>query len=353
MKNLKVFVCLALVLVGIGLALLWVPEWMVNQYGGGTLSRLDYTKAADDYRKTLAQILGGFALLVGLYFTWRTTRATEDGRITDRFSKAVEQLGTCNNDGHKQLEPRLGGIYALERIARDSERDRWPIIEILCAYIRSNAPRKFMTADPETGEPSFVEPKRRKPEPDIQAVLKVLSDLLAGFDAKSAVGVDLNTTEMYLADLSECSLSNANMQEVYLEEATLSRGQLRFTDLRWASLERARLTKADLEGANLYRANLKKADLYGAVLKGTNLSEANLQKAKLKNAIIGFSGKKATNLRGANLEGTDLRGTDLTWAWGLTAGQISKALTDETTKLPESLTDEPTGGTAVERDIGS
>ena len=54
--------------------LLWVPEWMVNQYQGGPLARLDYTKAVDDYRKTLAQILGGLALLVGLYFTWRTTR---------------------------------------------------------------------------------------------------------------------------------------------------------------------------------------------------------------------------------------------------------------------------------------
>ena len=143
----RTIISVALALVALWLFLLWTPEWMVNQYAGGTLSRLDYTKAVDDYRKTLAQIIGGFALLIGLCFTWRTTRSTEDGRITDRFSKAVEQLGASNNEGKKQLEPRLGGIYALERIARDSQRDRWPIIEILSAYVRANAPRSTLPTD--------------------------------------------------------------------------------------------------------------------------------------------------------------------------------------------------------------
>ena len=37
---------------------------------------------------------------------------------------------------------RLGGIYALERIARDSEKDHGPIMEVLTAYVREKAPRK-------------------------------------------------------------------------------------------------------------------------------------------------------------------------------------------------------------------
>jgi hypothetical protein len=96
LKILRTIIVVAVVLAALWLVLLWVPEWMVNQYGGGTLSRLDYTKSVDDYRKTLAQILGGFALLVGLYFTWRTTKAAEDGRITDRFSKAVDRKRLTN-----------------------------------------------------------------------------------------------------------------------------------------------------------------------------------------------------------------------------------------------------------------
>jgi hypothetical protein len=38
--------------------------------------------------------------------------------VTERFTRAVDQLG------HESLDVRLGGIYALERITRDSERDR-------------------------------------------------------------------------------------------------------------------------------------------------------------------------------------------------------------------------------------
>ena len=91
--------------------------------------------------------------------------ATEDGRITDRFSKAVEQLGARNSDGSKQIEPRLGGIYALERIARDSARDAWPIMEILSAYVRENAPRKFPSVTLKRAFQSDQIPKGASPTP--------------------------------------------------------------------------------------------------------------------------------------------------------------------------------------------
>lgn len=61
---------------------------------------------------------------------------TERGQVTDRFSKAVDQLGI------DQLNVRLGGIYAMERIARDSSDDRQAIDEILTAFIRQTAPPK-------------------------------------------------------------------------------------------------------------------------------------------------------------------------------------------------------------------
>ena len=47
---------------------------------------------------------------------------------------AIDQLG------HAHLDVRLGGIYAIERIARDSPADRAAIGEVLTAFIRSHAP---------------------------------------------------------------------------------------------------------------------------------------------------------------------------------------------------------------------
>src|SRR5215207_3869121 len=46
-------------------------------------------------------------------------------RITESFTKAVEQLGS------DKLQVRLGGIYTLERISRESDLDYWPVMEIL------------------------------------------------------------------------------------------------------------------------------------------------------------------------------------------------------------------------------
>jgi len=40
---------------------------------------------------------------------------SREGQITDRFTKAIEHLGASSNGG-KNLEMRLGGIHALERL---------------------------------------------------------------------------------------------------------------------------------------------------------------------------------------------------------------------------------------------
>jgi hypothetical protein len=331
-----VVVAVAIVLL---LTLLWAPEWMVNQYKGKPLTRIEYTNAVDEYRKTLAQILGGLALLVGLYFTWRTTKAAEDGRITDRFSKAVEQLGATNKDGDPQIEPRLGGIYSLERIARDSRRDARAIIEILCAYVRENAPREYQQTD-ESGMLIGEEPERKKIGTDIQAILNLLSRFRPQFRNDPSLVFDLNNTKLSMADLSGCELDSADLRRTHLSRADLSNGRLESADLTHAILSRAKLIKANLSHSCLYRAKLMNADLYGANLLGANLSEANLTKANLKKAVMGLIGNESTNLRDTNLKDANLIGVDLTYVSGLSAKQVLAAIRDETTILPEAVVKE-------------
>ncbi|MEO0681907.1 MAG: hypothetical protein AAF192_15995, partial [Pseudomonadota bacterium] len=80
--------------------------------------------------------------------------ATNNNR-TARLTEAVNQLGADKTvkvvvdgpDGAKiteertepNLEVRLGGLYALERLSKDSEEDHITVMEILCAYVRENA----------------------------------------------------------------------------------------------------------------------------------------------------------------------------------------------------------------------
>lgn len=51
-------------------------------------------------------------------------------RITDLYSKAVDQLGS------DKAAVRLGGLYALERLANDNVGHRQTIVDVICAYLR-------------------------------------------------------------------------------------------------------------------------------------------------------------------------------------------------------------------------
>jgi hypothetical protein len=217
------------------------PQWQVSPVKG--LNRKERFDRVNEARKTLATILGGIVLLAGGYFTWQNLKVAQEGQITDRYSKAIEQLGA---DGVKKMVVRLGGIYALERIADESERDHWPIMEVLCTYIRNFAP---------------ITPADEHPEPDIQAILTVLGRR----DPKN------ENTEQFL-NLTKAPLAGANLIKAHLSRANLGE----------AHLERAHLSGADLREAGIREANLSRADLSGANLSSSvNLSQAQIDNAKV------------------------------------------------------------------------
>ncbi len=97
-------------------------------------------KAENDVRGQLLEALAGLVLLGGLYFTARTLllnsqtlALTSRGQITERLTKAVDQLG------HEQPQVQVGGMYALARIAEESPDDKSAISDILVAYVREPA----------------------------------------------------------------------------------------------------------------------------------------------------------------------------------------------------------------------
>ncbi|GIF08899.1 pentapeptide repeat-containing protein [Actinoplanes siamensis] len=51
-------------------------------------------------------------------------------RVTDLYAKAVEQLGSAD------AAVRLGGLYALERVAQNNPAQRQTIVNVFCAYLR-------------------------------------------------------------------------------------------------------------------------------------------------------------------------------------------------------------------------
>ncbi|HZM25816.1 MAG TPA: pentapeptide repeat-containing protein [Gemmatimonadales bacterium] len=209
----------------------------------------------------------------------------EQGQITDRFSKAIDQLG---REDAKDLSLRLGGIYALERIMRDSDDDEAAIVEVLSAFVREHT---RIGAKP-----------IRNPTTDVQAALTVLGRRpnadQRGFGTDAGFGI--------------IDLRDAPPQEVHLEKASL----------QGAHLEGALLKGAHLDAANLRVAHLEGADLEGTVLNGADLEGAHFEKARLKNTYVG--------------------GTDLSKTTGLTTESVREVCADKDTTFPPGVTG-PTG----------
>ena len=248
----------------------------------------DRLMAQDELYKTFVQLAGGSLLMIGFFFTWKTIRVTQEGQITDRFNKAVDHLG------QDRLSVRLGGIYALARIASDSEKDAPTITEIFTAYIR------------EATAASSLE----TPATDVKSMMVILgtSDWAKG-NVKDLSGCILRRLELKNADLrnailTDADLSGANLEGTRFDGVLMPGAIMRKTHLRACSLKAADLTAADLWGATLRHANLQSAKILGVTL-----DEATL---------FGASFKGAT-------------GADLP--------QFSAAIYDESTVLPEFRTD--------------
>jgi len=278
--------------------------------------------AENSLRATLAQILLGLGIFVGLYLTYRRIRATErqakaaeDGQLTERFSRAIEHLG---KPGEEHTAIRLGGIYALERILRDSDADAPTVQEVLAAFVRDESVARYRALDP-NDQLAF----RFSSESDLQAALTVLSrnpvanrriDLQGAYLA----GAKIVRGQLHNAILQGIHLDGADLREAYLEfanlkEASLTSANLEGANLEGANLEEANLLRANLSGANLLRANfreanLSRANLQGANLRGVSLDGVNLVRASLK--VVNLEGGilQGCNVAGANLEGANLVG---------------------------------------------
>jgi hypothetical protein len=272
----------------------------------------------NEARKTLAQILAGVFVLAGLYSSVQTFDLSREGQITDRFTKAIEQLGALDSSGNPKIEVRLGGIYALERIARDSDRDYGVIMEVLTAYVRKESPRdKFAPRD-----------ATRTLREDIQAILTVIGRREANKRVViNLTGANLFRAELHGADLSWAGLGGTDLRGAQLSGADLSQADLNETDLRGANLSGADLSAAFLLGATLNQAQLDKADLHGAELGSAELSEANLRGANLSGA----------DLLQAHLHGAYMQGANLSKVSALTWEQVDSAWGNDSTKLPPEV----------------
>jgi Pentapeptide repeats (8 copies) len=276
-----VAVLMVLVLGGLWVVWVAVPRWTVPDASDADLrdvpaeakwqARDSRRKLRNDARTTFLQGLGGLAVLVGATAALRQVRVAREGQVTERFTRAIDQLG------HESLDVRLGGIYALERITLDSEEDRSTIAEVLTTFVRAHAPwpPSRPGQPPEDLPVQDIGPLQRW-APDVQAALTVLGRREPAFGP----ALDLRHT-----DLRGANLRRAVLEEAVLEGARLQRANLSHVLLRAAHLEDAQLQGALLYGARMRSAYLERAQMQGAQLGGAKLYLTDLDRAQLQGAV--------------------------------------------------------------------
>ncbi|MFN7909868.1 MAG: pentapeptide repeat-containing protein [Microcystis sp.] len=316
-------------LVRVAWKLLIFPFWLFQQIPG-LFAREDKDSRtfAIEVVKTIISALGLIATLsagIVLFLNYRNSQAemqlTQQRLITERFSKAVEQIGNTKE------EVVIGGIYSLERIAKDSPKDQWTIMEVLTSYIRKNSPIPSNIQQLKPEERKKALKKLPSVSISVQAALTVIGRRKVENDqAGDNLAETTDPNKIKILDLSRTNLRGANLIGAnligaYLIGANLIGANLNGAYLIRANLNGAYLIRADLNGAYLKGAYLKGADLWGAKLWGANLNEANLYgarlngadlyRAKLKGANLNRANLKGANLNGANLNGADLIGAEL------------------------------------------
>jgi uncharacterized protein YjbI with pentapeptide repeats len=371
------------------LGLLWLvvvvaPPWFVQ--GRDDLEDAERLRAENDVRTTLLQGLAGAVLGIGAYFTYRQLRTDREGQITERYTRAIDQIGK------QDLEIRLGGIYALERIARDSRADRTTIGDVLAAFVRSytlwpgRSPEQSTTGD---GSDRSSLPWLRLRAPDVQACLTVLGR--GGF-AKVPEGLlSLNYEEAGLLDYSNpmpgvIDLGFTDLRGAHLGGAHLEGGFFYFTKLDhavlegahldwailnnvvldWAQMQHANMNHAIGYGISIQNAHLENTQLKGAILQGrlcgsffinadlegafmfdANLGGAQLAESNLKDAVLRHADLERADLRSANLtnaklyhaslKGADLRGANMEGAEHLDSANLAGAKVNDTTTWPRGF----------------
>ena len=191
----------------LALVIIWallVPgaDWLARHDIGSAKGSL--AAARDAARGRLLTLGAGLLAAGALLFTARNFTLSREGQVTDRYTKAIEQLGS------DKLDVRIGGIYALERVARDSAKDHPTIMEVLTAFIREHS-REPWPVD------SAGQQGEKKTRPDVQAAVTVAGRR----DAKR---------DILPIDFAGANLARANLA--------------------------ARTSPADLAGADLTGANL-------------------------------------------------------------------------------------------------
>ncbi len=91
----------------------------------------------------LITLLGVILTLIRNLLIRQQNRIDEERLVTEQISRAIDHIGTDKQTANGRIlgpniEVRMGGLYSLQRIMKDSPKDEETIAKIFSAYVREN-----------------------------------------------------------------------------------------------------------------------------------------------------------------------------------------------------------------------
>lgn len=250
--------------------------------------------ALGEYVKTIATVLGGALLILGLSINnrrvveqTRRNDIAERGQLNTRFKDAATLLGG------EQVSTILSGVYALHQIAEEAYgEDQYQqgyisvIHEILCAYIREN------TATIENKEKGKMWRINEKPTVVVQTIMKVLfnneraiyRNLVAdlsdcvfediNLDDAKMIGVDFSRTKFIRSSFKNVRVESCYLEEVFIDDVDFSNSSFVNVIFDHSFIRNTKFTDAEITTSDFWEVKFDHADFKNIVLDRVDFKDA-------------------------------------------------------------------------------
>lgn len=335
---------IAIAAVLILLAICLVPGWVTR---GKQLTENERLTIENDIRKTVAEVVGGLAVIGGFVFTWQTVAATwgalelrRQEQTDERFTNAVGQLKEPSE------AVQVGAVYGLARVAATSEPHRTMVAEVLTTFVHTGTQRRPKgLAVSGAVRQALRYLTRRRAEPwhvDLQAIHL---DVGWPFEGAYVAGRD-DDLDAVGPKGSESTWLGMSLEKAVLVEADFTDATLglhlpapevdRRTRLVGEWLSSVHGATHDIDAAEARRYVFRSATLNGACVAGANFTRAHVEGVDFTDADLSAAYFTNAHVDGATFYGANLSGAQMA-STGVSQEQVSAACSDKTTRLPKGI----------------
>lgn len=254
--------------------------------------------------KLLAQIIGGTAIIWGVFVANKRAKAIEDGNeqtkesneltkeanitlekgnTAERFKNAIEHLGS----GVPAIV--LGGIYALHQIAKDNKEYRNQVLNILCSYIREKASYKYeprIKSNPNPN-PFSGTGNRGREFGEMRAYVKPKESTIVIQTIIDILFKDVSTRIIYKgfkATLSNVKLNNYDFNNCYFENVEISDSLFISAEFDFAIFKNVTLKRSDFFKASFLQANFEEVGIDHSRLVDSVFHQCKFYKSRINSS---------------------------------------------------------------------